>query len=130
MKNRDFILNELIKMSEKNVNIDEMINKLKHYNMSYYESLNILNEVTKTSLEKISMNLLKDEYWKTQKEKTDNYSENLNQEYLNIIEVIKEKQSNLHQNIEESYKEIIKQKKEKEKKLLNLDKVLTELFQH
>ena len=34
MKNRDFILNELIKMSERKVTIDEIINKLKHYNMS------------------------------------------------------------------------------------------------
>lgn len=130
MKNRDFILNELIKMSERNVTIDEIINKLKHYNMSYYESLNLLHEVMKKSLTEISENLLKDEYWKTQKEKADNYSDNLHQEYLSILEIKKEKNSNLHKHIEESYKEILKHKKEKEKKLLNLDKVLTELFQH
>lgn len=130
MKNRDFILNELIKMSEKNISIDEMINKLKHYNMSYYESLNILNEVMKKSLNEISDCLLKDDYWKIQKEKTDSYSEIVNKEYLSIMEVTKEKRNNLNQNIEESYKEILNQRKEKEKKLLNLDKVLTELFQH
>lgn len=130
MKNRDFILNELIKMSEKNTSIDEMINKLKHYNMSYYESLNILNEVMKKSLNEISDCLLKDDYWKIQKEKTDSYSEIVNKEYLSIMEVTKEKRNNLNQNIEESYKEILNQRKEKEKKLLNLDKVLTELFQH
>ena len=130
MKNRDFILNELIKMSEKNISIDEMINKLKHYNMSYYESLNILNEVMKKSLNEISDCLLKDDYWKIQKEKTDSYSDILNKEYLSIMEVTKEKRNNLNQNIEESYKEILNQRKEKEKKLLNLDKVLTELFQH
>lgn len=130
MKNRDFILNELIKMSERNVTIDEIINKLKHYNMSYYESLNLLHEVMKKSLEEISDYLLKDDYWKTQKEKTDNYSDNLTKEYLNIMEVTKEKRNNLHQNIEESYEEILSQRREKEKKLLNLDKVLTELFQH
>lgn len=130
MKNRDFILNELIKMSEKNISIDEMINKLKHYNMSYYESLNMLNEVMKKSLNEISDCLLKDDYWKIQKEKTDSYSEIVNKEYLSIMEVTKEKRNNLSQNIEESYKEILNQRKEKEKKLLNLDKVLTELFQH
>ncbi len=130
MKNRDFILNELIKMSEKNTSIDEMINKLKHYNMSYYESLNILNEVMKKSLNEISDCLLKDDYWKVQKEKTDSYSEIVNKEYLSIMEVTKEKRNHLNQNIEESYKEILNQRKEKEKKLLNLDKVLTELFQH
>lgn len=130
MKNRNFILNELIKMSEKNISIDEMINKLKHYNMSYYESLNMLNEVMKKSLNEISDYLLKDDYWKIQKEKTDSYSEIVNKEYLSIMEVTKEKINNLNQNIEESYKEILNQRKEKEKKLLNLDKVLTELFQH
>lgn len=130
MKNRNFILNELIKMSEKNISIDEMINKLKHYNMSYYESLNMLNEVMKKSLNEISDYLLKDDYWKIQKEKTDSYSEIVNKEYLSIMEVTKEKRNNLNQNIEESYKEILNQRKEKEKKLLNLDKVLTELFQH
>lgn len=98
--------------------------------MSYYESLNILNEVMKKSLNEISDCLLKDDYWKIQKEKTDSYSEIVNKEYLSIMEVTKEKRNNLNQNIEESYKEILNQRKEKEKKLLNLDKVLTELFQH
>lgn len=129
MKNRTLILNDLSRMQENNVSLEEMSNKLQHYAMSYYESLNILHEVTHQSLEKISQILLSQDYWQEMKKKSDEKDKTLNTEYESIMTIKMKKQKKFDQDIEESYQHLINHKKAKEKKLKNLDNTLTELFQ-
>ena len=128
MKNRTFILSDLLRMQENNISLEEMSTKLQHYSLSYYESLNILNEVTHQSLENISKILLSQDYWRKIKEQSDKKHEILNSEYDSIMTKKLEKQKKLDKDIEESYQNLLQNKKEKEKKLKNLDKTLSELF--
>ena len=71
MKNRELLFNELLKMRNSNVSLDEMIVKATHYHLNYYETVNLLHEITKLSVQEISDNLLKDNHWQKLKEKTD-----------------------------------------------------------
>lgn len=129
MKNRSLILNDLSRMQEDNVSLEEMSNKLQSYGMSYYESLNILREVTHESLEKISHILLSKNYWQEMKKKSDEKEETLKTEYESIMTLKMKKHKKLAEDIEESYHHLINHKKEKEKKLKNLDQTLIEIFQ-
>lgn len=129
MKNRTLILNDLTRMQENNVSFIEMVNKLQHFAMSYYESLNMLHEVTNKPLQDISEELLKNPYWQEMKEKTDEKEEALNTEYSAIMHHKKIKQKSFDQAIEESYLSVLDSKKQKEKRLKSLDKSIMEMIQ-
>lgn len=129
MKNRTLILNDLTRMQENHVALEEMTNKLQHFAMSYYESLNMLHEVTGKSLLAISEQLLKNPYWQEMKQKTDEKEISLNSEYASIIKHKHVKQKMFDEAIEESYNSVLDNKKQKEKRLRSLDKSIMEIFQ-
>lgn len=128
MKNRILILTDLIKMKEANISLDEMIKNLEHNGLSYYESINILNEVTHVSLEKLSDIMLREQYWKIMKNKTDEKEGIVQNEYDSIMSMKVNNHNKLDENIKEAYQHLVNNKKEQEKKLKNLDKTLTEIF--
>lgn len=128
MKNRILILTDLIKMKEANISLDEMIKNLEHNGLSYYESINILNEVTHVSLEKLSDTMLREQYWKIMKNKTDEKEGIVQNEYDSIMSMKVNNHNKLDENIKEAYQHLVNNKKEQEKKLKNLDKTLTEIF--
>lgn len=129
MKNRILILNDLLKMQENNMSLNEMEIKLQHYGLSYYEAINILNEVTHEPLNNLSELLLKDNYWQTMKTKSDEKEEVLKNEYEAMLVIRNQKSQKIDENINETYQNIVQNRKDKEKKLRNLDKHLTEIFQ-
>ena len=130
MKNRELLFNELLKMRNSNVSLDEMIVKATHYHLNYYETVNLLHEITKLSVQEISDNLLKDNHWQKLKEKTDEKDNILSEEFEHLKVLRVNKLKKFDKNIEDTYNEILEQRKQKEKKLRNLDKALTELFLH
>lgn len=130
MKNRSLILNDLIKMQEQNNSLEEMKIKLQEYHVSYYEALNLLKEVTKQRLEELQDNLLKDEYWKNIKTKSEEKENDLTNEFEAIINIKSKKQKQFEEDIQECYECLVNIKKAKEKKLKNLDNTLNELFRN
>lgn len=128
MKNRILILNDLLKMQESNLSLHEMTTKLQHYGLSYYEGINVLNEVTHKTLEELSEFLLKQEYWQNIKNKTDEKEEVLHLEYEAMMNFKVKKQKKFDEHIQETYQTLVDSKKAKEKKLKNLDNTLTDLF--
>ena len=130
MKNKILILNDLLKLQENHVSVEDMIIKLQHYGLSYYETISILNEVTHEPLEKLSDLLLKEEYWQNMKMNSDEKEKTLKSEYESMLMIKQNKQENFDQKINETYKSMIETKKEKEKRLKNLDNTLTDIFRN
>lgn len=128
MKNRILILNDLLKLQENHVSLNDMITKLQHYGLSYYETISVLNEVTHEPLEKLSDLLLKEEYWQNMKKNSDEKEQTLKSEYEAMMVIKQSKQEHFDQKINETYKSMVETKKEKEKRLKNLDNTLTDIF--
>lgn len=128
MKNRILILNDLLKLQENHVSLEDMVTKLQHYGLSYYETISVLNEVTHEPLEKLSDLLLKDEYWQNMKKNSDEKEQTLKNEYEAMMVIKQSKQEHFDQKINETYKSMVETKKEKEKRLKNLDNTLTDIF--
>lgn len=128
MKNRTLILNDLNRMQEHNVSLEEMAYKLQHFSLCYYESLNILHEVTNKSLVEISNELLKEQYWQDMKAKTDEKENALNTEYSAILQNKEMKKQNFDKAIEESYNGVLDSNKQKENRLRNLDQTIMEIY--
>lgn len=128
MKNRTLVLNDLLKMKESNLSLHEMTIKLQHYGLSYYEGINLLNEVTKNSLEDLSELLLKEQYWINIKNETDKKEQILHLEYEEMKSCKIEKKHKFDEHIQEAYQTLLDNKKAKNKKFRNLDKSLIDLF--